>query len=214
VRLLVLLRLNGRFPFPALLHRANLPVNRIDDIAWRPGFNDSDPLGWVTFAAYGVAAVLCIRAARSGDGSPTATESKGGWFLFALALGFLGLNVQLDLHAFLFQWARQIAETQGWYEKRRTLQRAFIVIFSGALVVGIVFACLRFQGFVKTQKLAVLGALLIVAYVIIRNAAFNHIDDRKGSMWNMKESLRLLELTGATAIAVAARRYSRSRSGR
>lgn len=189
-------------------------MNHIDDIAWRPGFNDSELLGWITFAAYGVATVLCIRAARSGDGSPTASESKGAWFLFAMALGFLGLNLQLDLHAFLFQWARQIAETQGWYEKRRTIQRTFIVIFSGSLAVGIVFACRRFQGFVKTQKLAVAGAVLIVAYVIIRNAAFNHIDDRRESIWNMKESLRLLELTGATAIAVAAWRYPRPRAGR
>jgi hypothetical protein len=189
-------------------------VKYIDAITWRPGFSDPDPLGWITFGAYAVTSVLCVRAARSGDDSPPTRQSRRIWFLFALALGFLGVNLQLDLHALFFQWARQMAETQGWYEWRRNVQHAFFVIVSGTLIAAVVFLSRRFRSFARTQKLAVSGVLLIIAYVLIRNATFNHIDDRSDSVWNMKDRLRLVELTGVTAIAVAAWRFPGSKADR
>lgn len=185
-------------------------MNHIDEIVWRPGFNDPEPIGWIAFAAYGLASVLCFRAALCRADSPPARQSKRAWFLIGLALGFLGLNLQLDLHTFFFQWGRQIAETQGWYEKRRSFQKGFMAIFSITLIAGAFIAARRFRTFVKTQKLAVAGVLLVTAYVLARNAAFNHFDDREGSVWEMKDALCLVELAGVTAIGFAAWRYSRS----
>jgi len=183
-------------------------MNHIDEIAWRPGFNDPEPMGWITFAAYGIASVLCICAALRRDDSPPGRESKLAWLLLGLALGFLGVNLQLDLHVLLIQFGRRIAETDGWYEKRRSYQQAFTVAFSAGLIACVFFGARKFGTFVKNQRLAVTGALLIIGYVLVRNASFNHIDDRKGSMWDMKDSLRLVELAGVVAIGLAAWRSS------
>jgi hypothetical protein len=186
-------------------------VNHIDNIVWRPGFNDPDPLGLVTFAAYGVATVLCIRAALRRDESPPVQQSKRAWLLFGLVLGFVGLNEQLDLQTLLIQWGRQTAEIHGWYEKRRMVQHAFMVTFSAAVVAGALLVGRQFWTFVKTQWLAVAGAMAVIGYVLVRDASFNHIDDRQGSWWNLKDSLRVGELAGVTAIGIAAWRYARPR---
>jgi hypothetical protein len=185
-------------------------VNRIDDIAWRPGFNDPDPLSWIAFAAYAIASVLCIRAALCRGDAPIARQSRRAWLLFGIALAFLGLNLQLDLHVLFFQWLRRTAEIQGWYERRRSFQHAFMVILSVALLAGVIFGARCFRFFVRTQKLAIFGALLVIGYVLARNMSFNHFDDRAGSIWDMKDSLRLFELSGVTAIGIAAWRFTRA----
>jgi len=185
-------------------------VNNPDDIAWHPGFNDPDLMSWVTFTAYGISSVLCFRAAMRRDSAARDPQARRAWFLFGLALAFLGLNLQLDLHALLFQLARRMAESQGWYEKRRPLQFAFIAVFSAGMIAGMIFAARRFGNFVRTQKLAVIGALLIIGYVLARNATFNHIDERVGVTRDLKARLVLVELAGVIMIGVAAWRSSRA----
>jgi len=189
-------------------------VNHIDDITWQPGFNDPEPLGWIGFAAYGVASVLCFRAALWSSEARPDRQSKRAWLLFGLALALLGINLQLDLHALFFQWVRQVAEFEGWYEKRRAMQRTFIVTFAAVSFSGAILIARHFHAFVKTQRLAVFGALLIVGYALLRGASFNHIDDREQSLLEMKDQLRLVELTGVAAIGFAAWRYPRSSAGR
>src|SRR5262245_63104416 len=92
------------------------------DGRWRPGIGDPTPLGWLTVAAYAVAAALCARAAlREGRSGP-----RGFWWGLAAALALLGVNKQLDLQTLLMQVSRDLARAQGWYDRRQAYQRLFI----------------------------------------------------------------------------------------
>jgi hypothetical protein len=145
-----------------------------DGDVWRPGIGDPTVMGWVTVAAYFGVAILCFRRARK-------AKTSGGtefffWAGLAALLVLLGINKQLDLQTFLTLTGRRIAVAQGWYEERRPVQFAFVAVVGLAALAGLVLMWRLVRGRSRELWVALLGFVLLLAFVIVRAASFHHFD--------------------------------------
>ena len=94
---------------------------------WRPGIGDPTIMGWVTVAAYLVAALGCGLAAwcePDFDGSrrPRSRPSRF-WLALTTLLVALGINKQLDLQTFVTQVGRDTINAWGCYSASRVPAR-------------------------------------------------------------------------------------------
>ena len=165
---------------------------------WSPGIGDPTILGWLTVFAYFGAATLCFRAARA---NVLRRESVFVWHLLLTALLALGFNKQLDLQSLLTAFGRNLAQTEGWYNHRGSVQLAFI--FGLVVLTMIVLIALLFVGNQanKSEKLALVGLVLLTFFVVVRAATFHHVDAMLGMGLG---DFHLLELSGIALIAVPA----------
>jgi hypothetical protein len=185
---------------------------------WRPGIGDPTVLGWVTVAAYLLAAVACGLAAwrepmPDGTRRPRAGPSRF-WVALAGLLLALGVNKQLDLQSLLTQIGRDTIRAWGLYSERRELQLGFIlaVAMICCAALGAFFWAARRT--LKRRWPAIAGILFILGFVTIRAASFHNVDiflaARLGGMkWNW-----ILELGGIAVVAAAAVRIILGPAGR
>lgn len=164
---------------------------------WSPTIGDPSLIGWLTVAAYGIAALLCLRAVRS-PGVPWF------WLLLSMLLFALMVNKQLDLQSALTASARCLSQMQGWYEDRRSVQVGFIlaVMFSG---FWIALVCLWFlRKHLRQVGVALIGFILLICFVLIRAAGFHNFDALlKTEILSIRINW-LLELSGIALIALNA----------
>jgi hypothetical protein len=180
------------------------------DGRWRPGIGDPTFLGWVTVAAYLVAALASFRAAwrepRSKDLSPARPATF--WLVLCGLLLALAINKQLDLQSLLTQIARDLLRSLDLYRERRMLQVGFIAIVALACAGAAAAFFWAARRMLPGRWLALLGTTFILGFVVVRAASFHHVDAflaaRIGGMkWNW-----LLELTGIIAVAISAFRVA------
>lgn len=140
---------------------------------WSPGIGDATLGGWLTVVAYAVSALLCWRVLRNAS---TPKRERRVWAVLAIALVALGINKQLDLQTALNEAGRALARAQGWYDSRTALQGVFIVLvaFTGLLLALGTWRWSR-QSPAGT-RVALLGFVILVAFVVIRAASFSHVD--------------------------------------
>ena len=145
-------------------------------------------LGYLVAAAFGWqarrAAVVGARAAqaprrverraRSRDGAYKA--AKLFWTVLFLALVGLGLNKQLDLHTRLTDLGRELARWQGWYQDRRVVQAVIVGSFGLGCVVGLSILLWKTRCILRREAVAVVGLVLLLAYLLSRAASFHHLD--------------------------------------
>ncbi|MDX8353118.1 isopropylmalate isomerase [Cognatiyoonia sp. IB215182] len=167
--------------------------------AWSPQIGDPTLIGWATVVAYALATVLAL--------SVVATNSRRGRFFWVVVTGLLcllAINKQLDLQSALTAAARCLAQAQGWYEDRRSVQVAFIFfVAAAALVLGLTLAwTMRRQ--LPQIWLALLGLCLLLGFVAIRAAGFHHMDRLIGFEIGGVRMNWLLELGGIALIAINA----------
>lgn len=165
---------------------------------WSPEIGDPSLLGWLTVIAYFLASALCLRAAR---GEP---DSASAWRAIAVALAVLGVNKQLDLQSLITVVGRELARTEGWYDRRRQVQYLFVLVI-GVLALGLSTAILvRLRGRSRQIQAASAGFALLAAFVCIRAASFHHVDRfLKSAMLGVRFNW-ILELAGIGIIALAA----------
>jgi hypothetical protein len=169
---------------------------------WRPGIGDPTIVGWLTAVAYVLAAVTCARAARRGG-------DRGFWWLLAGLLLALGVNKQLDLQTWLTVTGRQLAHHQGGYDRRGTIQVAFIAAVAAAAMIGLGLLARLARGLGLSGRLALTGMAFLAAFVLIRAASFHHVDRflglrLAGLRWNW-----IIELSAIALVAAAACRGRR-----
>lgn len=146
---------------------------------WVPSIGDPTFLGWFTVAAYFASAALCAIYARRLDPSTCPRRLRRNrvlWWGLASALVLLGLNKQLDLQSLLTAIGRGLAQDEGWYRQRRSVQLWFIVITATvgvAMFSLIVFAMRRDW---RRNGLALFGIAFLVGFILIRAASFHHVD--------------------------------------
>ena len=174
-------------------------------ISWRPGIGDPTWIGWTTTISYLLAATICARAGwrarRSAGGE--GEETPAIWLMFAAGLFLLGMNKQLDLQTAFIEVGGQLALNEGWYQHRRLAQAIFVVTFGTALLGACIFIMIRYWRFFKTHKLAVLGSILLAAFIVLRAAIFNHVDDDAGLSLGEGNWLDSLEIAGVFCMFVA-----------
>lgn len=175
---------------------------------WRPGIGDPTFLGWLTVAAYFAAAVVCgrvwqleRRASRAGD----RTASPTFWLTLTLLLASLGINKQLDLQSLLTEVGRRLSFRQGWYDRRREVQFAFIVgVGLASLLAFGAFAWVARRN-LKRNAASLAGIVLLLAFVLIRASSFHHVDafisaTLGGVRWNAIMELGGIGLTALGAL--------------
>ncbi|MCU0902972.1 MAG: isopropylmalate isomerase [Tabrizicola sp.] len=174
---------------------------------WSPGLGDNSLMGWVTVMAYLAAAGAAVMAARVMAGSDvSARRERRFWIIAAVLMALLGLNKQLDLQSLLTMIARCNAQLTGWYDIRRLVQEAFVVVVAagGLAVIGLLALLLR--GITHRVWPALLGLGFVCGFVVIRAASFHHVDILLGSSAAGVKLNWLLELPGPVLVALVALR--------
>jgi len=145
-----------------------------DGDVWRPGIGDPTVMGWLTVVAYFGAALLCFREART-EKFRTTNDRKMFWSVLTVLLVFLGFNKQLDLQTLLTLTGRRISIAQGWYEYRRFVQVVFVAMIAatGFFSVWIMNRLVRKY---PDLRLALVGFVALLGFVVVRAASFHHID--------------------------------------
>ena len=144
---------------------------------WHPGIGDPSAMGWVTVVAYFIAAIVLLRQWRlSAEIYQNHLKMhRRLLFLFAVTMIGLGINKQLDLQTWLTNVGGDISRAQGWWENRRVAQAVvltLIVLCGGALMMVIVKA----DGVVKEHRMALLGFLVLIVFVVVRASSFFQMD--------------------------------------
>ena len=174
---------------------------------WRLRFGDPTVAGWLATVCYLAACVFCVLAAtREWTVLPPARNRRIAvfWIVLAAGLAFLGLNKQLDLQTLLIDIGRMVARAQGWYEERRDFQKVFagLAAIGGAGCLAVLVWLIH--GHWRRLALALAGVLLLVCYLGLRIAVFEHVDEALGISLKSALAEALLEVGGAACIGAGA----------
>jgi hypothetical protein len=174
---------------------------------WRPGIGDPTFLGWATVVAYLAAVLACWNAA--------AAEAKGTrrqgerypsfWSGLGLILLLLGINKQLDLQSALTSFGRHLAREQGWYDRRRGPQVLLIIIVAGIGLAALGWLALRVRQASPGRRLAMMGLVFLIAFIIIRASSFHHVDVMLSLPLAGFKANWILELGGIGCVGLGAR---------
>jgi hypothetical protein len=190
---------------------------------WAPGIGDPTWTGWVTTVAYFVAAALCFAAhrrsaylAQQAEGADTLSPAAARrasliWIILTAALAFLGLNKQLDLQTLFTEVGRIVAFRQGWYQQRHRVQLAFVGVLGVAGLLGIAGMVHLARGQFRRLRLALIGAVFLIAFVGIRATSFHLVDKVLSHQVSVVRMNAILELGGIALVAVGAARNLRGR---
>jgi hypothetical protein len=175
---------------------------------WRSSIGRADMADWVTVAAYLLAALLSVRAARQAW-LRREPRDRTFWRIAAALLVFLGINELLDLQTLLTSIGRAHAKANGWYGEHRGVQFAFVV----ALGLAAVFAGMALLRLTRRTHFAVrlglAGLVFIGLFVLLRAASFHHLDVILGRGAPAFNWGSLQEMAGILVVAAAAALYTR-----
>jgi hypothetical protein len=88
----------------------------------------------------------------------------------------LASNKQLDLQSELTELGRRFARAQGWYDHHRLVQVAFIVFVGLVTIVALIIVLIWVRQAPVATWVGLIGAAIIVAFVLIRASSFHRID--------------------------------------
>ncbi|HLV66145.1 MAG TPA: hypothetical protein VKY73_10045 [Polyangiaceae bacterium] len=169
--------------------------------SWSPGIGDPTFGGWLTVVLYLAAAVVCVALSRS---ARVPARERTIWLGLAAGLAFLGVNKQLDLQSALTEIGRILAKGQNWYEHRHEVQRFFVEVIALVAVVTALVLAFVIRRMPRPTQLAVVGACLLLGFVVIRAASFHHVDRLIGMEWLGVRANWVLEIGGLACILAAA----------
>jgi hypothetical protein len=176
---------------------------------WEPGIGDPSLYGWVTVAAYAVAAFCCWRASRRGP-----ARERRFWLLLTAVMALLCLNKQLDLQTLFTDIGRVEARAHGWYAQRHEYQVAFIVVVAVIALLVILTLLRRARQASGPVKGAIVGLGLLLLFVLVRASSFHKVDwlisrDLGGFRANHAMELGGTAIVAAFAYAATAKRGKR-----
>lgn len=177
---------------------------------------DPTVAGWLITVGYAAVAILCARtawAARArGLGATAHRTAVVFWLALGVAIIALAVNKQLDLQSDVTAFAKGVAQRQGWYEERRTVQVVFIAMMFLGIVVGGAAAVRFFRHVPREGGLALMGVACVAVFALLRAAQFNHVAGRLPSFGGSLPLLSVaFEVTGGVIIGYAAWRAVRGR---
>jgi hypothetical protein len=180
-------------------------VHFIHQFRWRPEIGDPSLMGWLTVAAYALAAFTAWLAARRAGRAPgLAGGSRGLWLLVATLMTFLCLNKQLDLQSLFTDIGRVLSHNQGWYAKRREFQKWFVLAVLAGSFLTTCFLAIRYRGFWKQHFLLGTGLAFLLTFIVVRAISFHHVDVfLKHAVAGVRMNW-FLELTGIGLVWLAA----------
>ena len=166
---------------------------------WSPTLGDPTAMGWVTVVCYLAAAVLAVFVFFWQTG-----RQRIFWLGLAIFLVALAVNKQLDLQSALTAAGRCMAQAQGWYEERRSVQVIFIVaIICFSFSVAVSSAWLLRRDLTEIW-LALVGLAFLAAFIAVRAAGFHHFDQFIDVEFGSVRMNWALELGGIFAVIINA----------
>jgi hypothetical protein len=172
---------------------------------WSPGLGDNHWMGWLTVAVYLAASLAAARAAFALSGIDAATgRERVFWGISAGMMLVFAVNKQLDLQSLLTMVARCHAQLSGWYDMRRTVQEAFILIVGSGGLVALGLMALLLRGILGRVWPALVGLGFVCVFVVVRAASFHHVDILLGSEVLGIRLNWALELPGPMLVALVA----------
>jgi hypothetical protein len=172
---------------------------------WSPGLGDNHWMGWLTVAVYLAASLAAARAAFALSGIDAATRrERVFWGISAGMMLLFAVNKQLDLQSLLTMVARCHAQLSGWYDMRRTVQEAFILIVGSGGLVALGLMALLLRGILGRVWPALVGLGFVCVFVVVRAASFHHVDILLGSEVLGIRLNWALELPGPMLVALVA----------
>jgi len=146
---------------------------------WYQRMGDPTITGWTITIAYFLVTLLCWRAGlkeKTINVNIQKPERHVLWFGLSILLLVLGINKQLDLQTLLISLGRDIAQANGLYESRREIQLIFVILFALFCFSSIVALSWWLRDCWRRYWIALLGLALLVSFVVIRAASFQHVD--------------------------------------
>jgi len=180
------------------------PLGATDRGHWTPGIGDPTWVGWLTVIAYWITAGLCYRKASWLRRRWGTTRLSAFWFALAFILLFLGLNKQLDLQTAITEIGKYVAREQGWYARRRELQKLFIFGLGIAGASAWLSSYWLLRDIWRRIWLAAAGLAFLSTFIAIRAVSFHDIDQFLGWQWSGIYANWMLELGGIGCVGIAA----------
>ncbi len=171
---------------------------------WSPGIGDPTLIGWLIVAAYITAALLCAWRAYSA-GKNRLTRPLAFLLTLTVVLTLLAVNKQLDLQTWLTGIARNMARERGWYQQRYIFQRSVVITIAAAGGCLIILTA-WFMRHCRRHRLALIGLILLLTFILIRSASFHSIDDVMAFKCAGLKLKDILELGAIACIAISAAR--------
>ncbi len=140
---------------------------------WTPGIGDPTIGGWITVVLYALATASCWMAARRPGND---LRERYIWCAITLLFLALGINKQLDLQTALTELGRVLADAQGWYARRRSVQVRIHHCNGAACIAATVTLLIWARKSSRPTWLALTGVMLVLGFVLIRAASFHHFD--------------------------------------
>lgn len=148
-------------------------IEFLTQVGWRPQIGDPSLMGWLTVGVYAVAALLCVAVAWQ---TTTNRQAHRAWVGLAGGVGFLGIVKATNFFTFFTQLGRTLSYSQQWYEYRQLFQMGMIGT-AVVLILGLMLLTLRaFRKATSFLRMAIVGALILVAFVVLRAASLHAFD--------------------------------------
>jgi hypothetical protein len=161
---------------------------------WARAIDGPSLFGWATTVGYILAALLCIRAARVRKNAGAGESAV--WCASAGLLAFLGVNKQLNFQTLLIVIGRAAAQTEGWYDNRRVVQKLFVGTLALAFMGLVWWAVTRHGFFLRNHRLVAIGLGLVLIYGLLRAAEIDHLKLGVSSSPADQPWLWIIEVTG------------------
>ena len=143
-------------------------MNFLNEIDWRPVIGDPSFMGWLTVAAYAIAALL---AARVWLGNRDRV-----WLAVAAGMAALCANKAFDLQSLFTAIGKAVAHHQGWYEQRREFQIWILLAVLSGCAVFVGWFVWRCQAFWVRHRLLSIGAFFLLTFIVVRAVSFHSFD--------------------------------------
>ncbi len=173
---------------------------------WVFGANDNDWVGWGITIAYFAAAALCFICGRRAGGP---RHDVGGreqllWWCVGMAVLLLGINKQVDLQTPLRDIGRAMAEAEGWYGYRRTVQGWFVAATAIGAIGALILAGSEMRRCWRQHVLLYAGVVILAGFVVLRAATFHHV--REAIKWSspVHNAKYVMEAAGIACIGLSA----------
>ena len=180
---------------------------------WSPGIGDPTLIAWFTVFAYFLAAILCLLAYKHCQQSPKTEIYKNDlsvarwiWLGLFLLFLFLGINKQLDLQTLFIIIGRNVARQQGWFADRRKYQALLVAVLFLAAIMMLISFTLIFRRVGAAERVALLGATVVVTFVLVRASSMSHVELFACSRQFGRKLNLVLEWVGIATVSLAALR--------
>jgi hypothetical protein len=174
---------------------------------WNPGAGQL-PLGaWGAVALYLLTAYLCWRVARvlRPFGAVRRSEARV-WIAIAVLFLVLGICREFDIQSAITDYWRSVARHQGWYGDRRSFQPVIILAIGMGFLIALVMLGKALPNLSPITQLAVMGAIMLLAYIAVRAVSLHDVDVLAGMTVLGLRLGWIMEFSGIFMVILAARR--------